>query len=212
MSNQGSADETCKELRALWSSAKPTRHDFASVVNELNSLKLVGEASVFERGAYVPITHMAFFKAPIDAFATDLKSKDRRSAKEWDYINGAGVWLESGLASLRLAREGEGNVAECGRHLAMAEEFLQASLEVLSMRAQYFRDITENGIEEARQMAFLVEQGNDAVHSASYKTARSALNGKLEVEAAKQLAKARLERATKNKKKKGGASSAAESD
>lgn len=80
------------------------------------------------------------------------------------------------------------------------------------MRAQYFRDITENGIEEARHMAFLVEQGNDAVHSPTYRTAREALTGKLEVEAAKQLAKARLERATSKKKKKGGASGAAESD
>lgn len=127
MSNQEETVEPCTELRAMWSSAKPTRHDFAAVVNELNSLKLCGKASVFERGAHVPITHMAFFKAPIDAFSTDLKSKDRRSAKEWDYINGAGVWLESGLATLRLAREGTGNLAECSRQLAMAEQFLQAS-------------------------------------------------------------------------------------
>lgn len=43
------------------------------------------------------------------------------------------------------------------------------------MRAQYFRDITKHGIEEALQMAFLVEQGNDAVHSESYRTVREAL-------------------------------------
>lgn len=211
MSNQETTEDPCKELRALWTTVKPTRHDFAAVVNDLNSLKLVGEASVFDRGAHVPITHMAFFKAPIDAFLTDLKSKDRRSAKEWDYLNAAGVWLESGLAALRLAKEGQGDFSDCARRLVMSEQFLQAGLEVLSMRAQYFRDITENGIEEARQMAFLVEQGNDAVHSETYKTAREALTGKLEVEAAKQLAKARLERASK-KKKKGGASGAAESD
>ena len=71
------------------------------------------------------------------------------------------------------------------------------------MRAQYFRDITEHGVEEARQMAYLVEQGHDAVHSESYRTAREALTGKLEVEAAKQLAKARLEKAKKTKKKGG---------
>lgn len=219
MSDQGNpSDDGCKGLRALWAASKPTRHDYAAVVNEINSLKLVGEASVFDRGPHVPITHLSFFKAPVDAFATDLKSKDRRSAKEWDYINGAGVWLESGIAALRLARDGTGDAAECARHLALADDFLQASLEVLSMRSQYFRDITENGIEEARQMAFLVEQGSDAVHSNAYRSTREVLTGKLEVEAAKQLAKSRLERATKkggktnNKKKKGGASDAAESE
>ena len=180
MSNTEASADNCKEIRALWSSAKPTRHDFAAVVNELNSIKLVGEGSVFERGNHVPITHMALFKAPLDAFAVDLKSKDRRSAKEWDYVNGAGTWLESGLAALRLAREGTGNEAEMARHLALAEQFLQASLEVLSMRAQYFHDVCENGVEEARQMAFLVEQGSDAVHSNTYKTAREALTSKLE--------------------------------
>lgn len=198
MSNQENPTDNCSKLRALCFTAKATRHDFAAEVSELNSIKLIGEASVFKRGSYVPITHLAFFKAPFDSFAIDLKSKDRRSAKEWDYINGAVVWLESGLAALRLAREGEGNGSECSRHLALAEQILTASLGVLSKRAQYFGDITENGMEDARQMAFLVEQGSDAVQFSTYKTAREALTGKLEIEAAKQIAKARLERATKS--------------
>lgn len=53
-------------------------------------------------------------------------------------------------------------------------------MEVLSMHAQYFRDITANGIEEVHQMVFLVEQSSDAVHSNVYKTAREVLIGKLE--------------------------------
>ena len=208
--NTESTADKGKDIRALWASAKPTRHDFAAVVNELNSIKLVGEGSVFERGNYVPITHMDFFKAALDAFATDLKSKDRRSAKEWDYVNGAGKWLESGLAALRLAREGTGTEAEMAHQLALAEQFLQASLEVLSMRAQYFHDVCEKGMEEARQMAFLVEQGSDAVHSNTYKAAREALKTKLETAAAKQLAKSRLDRA--NKKKSRGKGNAGESE
>lgn len=44
-------------------------------------------------------------------------------------------------------------------------------------------------------MAFLVEQGQDAVHSTSYQAARDALTAKLKVDNAKQLARARLERA-----------------
>lgn len=51
-------------------------------------------------------------------------------------------------------------------------------------------------------MEYLVEQGHDVVHSESYQTTREALSGKLETEAANQLAKERLERA--NVRKKGG--------
>lgn len=61
-------------------------------------------------------------------------------------------------------------------------------------------------------MAFLVEQGSEAVQSNTYRAAREALTGNLEMEAAKQLAKARLERATKKKKGRGGVGSAADSE
>ena len=57
------------------------------------------------------------------------------------------------------------------------------------MRAQYFCDIVEHGITEARQMAFLVDQQHHAVHSETYRSVRTALSTKLEVEAAMQLAK-----------------------
>lgn len=70
-------------------------------------------------------------------------------------------------------------------------------MEVFSMKAQYFRDITEHGIDEAKKLAFLVEKGSDAVHSKTYRTTREALTGRMEVEAAKHLAKCRLDRARK---------------
>lgn len=197
---------------AAWKTLPPTRPDYAAVVTLMNANKLVGEASVFERGPHVPVTHMGYFRPPTDAFQVELKSKDRRSAKEWEYVNSAGVWVETGLAALEVAREQGGGPEEFGRRLALAEESFKAALEVLSMRAQYFHDITEHGIEEARQMAFLVEQGHDAVHSSSYRSAREALTTKLEVEAAKQLAKARLEKAGKRKKKGGGQKEAADSE
>ncbi|PXF40470.1 hypothetical protein BWQ96_09819 [Gracilariopsis chorda] len=201
-------------LRGMWATAKPTGHDFAAVVNELNAAKLVGEGSVFQRGPYVPITHMAFFKPPMDAFTVELKTKDRRSVKEWEYINGAGVWLETGLAALMLCKEGTDDLDTITRRLALVETSLKASLEVLLMRAQYFRDITEKGMEEAKQMAFVVEQGHDAVHSESYRTAREALSTKLEFEAAKQLAKNRLEKANKTaqKYKNGGSAKGSAAD
>ena len=67
------------------------------------------------------------------------------------------------------------------------------------MGAQYFREITEQRVEAARQMSFLVEQGHDAVFSQSYRSAREALTNKLEDGASKMLAKARLAKATGNK-------------
>ena len=76
---------------AAWATASPERRDYGTVVTELNSLKLVGEESVVERGHHVPVTHMGYFKPLADAFVSDLRSKDRRSAKEWEYINAAGV-------------------------------------------------------------------------------------------------------------------------
>lgn len=60
------------------------------------------------------------------------------------------MWLESGIADLRLAREGDGKDAEFCRRISLLEKFLAALLEVLYMWAQYFIDITENGPEEAQ--------------------------------------------------------------
>ena len=185
-------------VRAAWESAVPSRRDYGDVVAELSSLKLVGEGSVFERGPHVPVTHMGYFKPPADAFVSELKSKDRRSAKEWEYVNACSVWTELGLAALGVAKDQAEDVPSMARKLALAEKSMRAALEVLSMRAQYFRDITEQGVEAARQMSFLVEQGHDAVFSQSYRSAREALTSKLENEAAKMLAKARLEKAGGN--------------
>ena len=153
----------------------PSRRDYGDVVAELSSLKLVGEGSIFERGPHVPVTHMGYFKPPADAFVSELRSRDRRSAREWEYVNACGVWTELGLAALGVAKDQAEDVPSMARKLALAETSMRAGLEVLSMRAQYFRDITEQGVEAARQMSFLVEQGHDAVFSQSYRSAREAL-------------------------------------
>lgn len=158
-------------MRDAWSVGKTTKVEYADVVQELNATKLVGEASVFERGPHFPVTHMAYFKPVTDAFLVELKNKDRRSGKEWEYINSSGVWIETGLIALDIARKREGTPQDLGRRMALAGNSFKAALEIFSMRAQYFHDITEHGIEGARQMAFIVEQGNDAINSASYKTA-----------------------------------------
>jgi hypothetical protein len=77
-----SATTAMAALKTAWKAATPTRQDFGAVVSELQSMQMVGEGSIFERGAHVHVTHMAFFKPPATAFLSELKSKDRRSAKE----------------------------------------------------------------------------------------------------------------------------------
>jgi hypothetical protein len=101
-----------------------------------------------------------------------------------------------GQAALALAKGGDEQAtpAQVASLLALAEKALAASREVLAMRGQYFTDIVQYGVEAARQMAFLVEQSHDAVHSASHKTVRESLNQRLESEAAKMLARAHLDR------------------
>lgn len=131
----------------------------------------------------------------MDAFATVLRSKDRRSVKEWEYIIGAGEWIETGPVCLSTVEESEYTDKVFSRRFELAEKSFKVARGVLSMRAQYCRDITEHEIEEARQMALLEEQGNDAVHSESYCTASEAFTGKVENKAVKMLAKTRLERA-----------------
>lgn len=130
-------------LRASWATAKPSRQDYDKVVTKLNASKLVGEESVFKRGPHVPVTDMAYLKPLMDAFLTHLRQKDRRSAKEWEYINYAGVWAQVVQIAMVVAREEKGYVDEMKRRLKVAKNALDAVVEVLSMRAQYFRDITD---------------------------------------------------------------------
>lgn len=62
-----------------------------------------------------------------------------------------------------LAKEGFRTAGEDGRQLDVVAEAFNAALEALLMRAQYVHDITKHRVEEARQMAFLLEQRQDAV-------------------------------------------------
>lgn len=142
---------------------------------------------LFARGPWVPVAHMIFFKTPVEAFNNDSRLKDGQSAKEWEYINNAGVWVETGLAALELAKEMEGQAEDLARRLSLTETSFKAGLEMLSMRAQFFSAIMENGMGEANQMAYSVGQGHDAVKLKLYCVTRESLTAKLDVKAAKQL-------------------------
>jgi hypothetical protein len=70
------ATATAAALRSGWRAATPARQDFGAVVSELQSMQMVVEGSLFARGGHVPVT-------PATAFLSELKEKDRRSAKKW---------------------------------------------------------------------------------------------------------------------------------
>lgn len=142
----------------------------------------------------MPFTHIGYYKPPLDAFVVELSSKDRRSGKELEYLNAIGVWTELVLTTMEVARKHCGTLGDLKRNLAIAEDAFKGVLEIVSMWTQCFRDITEPGVEIARQMPFLVSKGHDAVFLKSYSSAHDAPTAKMETEAAKMLAKARLER------------------
>lgn len=197
-------------VRAAWAVAKPQRRDYGAIVTELNSALMVGEGEIYERGPYVPITHMGFFKPPADAFLSEPRSRDPRSAKEWEYLNAVGVWAELSVTALEVATTHSGWIDDMMRRLVLAEDSLKAALEVMAMRTQYFKNRTEQGVDIAMQMSFLVEQNQDAVFSESHRSARTILTSKMESEAAKMIAKAMLERASTRGGGQGGPSAAAQ--
>lgn len=80
------------------------------------------------------------------------------------------------------------------RSLNIAKMSLAEVMEVLNIREQYFRHINDQGMKMARHIAFLVEKGHEAVFSESYCSVRTTIKFKMEVEAAEQLTKARIER------------------
>jgi hypothetical protein len=75
------------------------------------------------------VTHTEFFKTSATAFLGELRNKDRRSAKEWEYTNAFSVWLELKQAALALAKDNETDmtVVQMERMLAFADQALGTS-------------------------------------------------------------------------------------
>lgn len=76
--------------------------------------------------------------------------------------------------------------------MVLAEISMKAMMEVLRIRSQYFPDITEQSMEVARKMEFLVEQGLEAVLLKLCLSGSEYFTLKRKVDAAKHLEKAPL--------------------
>lgn len=85
------------------------------------------------------------------------------------------------MSALEVAVNDEGSLEDVGRWLKLSHKAMKASLDVLPMRDQYFRYVTEQGVDTAIQKSFHVYQGHEAVFSESYRTIREALTSKLEI-------------------------------
>lgn len=106
------------------------------MVQEIKTLAMVGEGSIFSLGPHVRATQLAYFKPPMDDLLTTLETKDRRSAKGWEYINAESVWADMSISALTIAKTTPGTAEELGARLALAEKALVAVCEMLTMIAQ----------------------------------------------------------------------------
>lgn len=109
------------QVCAAWVVGNQVRLDLRAFVTELKASKLVGNGIVFDGDAYVPVNHMGYFKAPSDAFDTNMHSNDVRSTKEWDYINASGVGTGLVLMALEVASTADGTKEEIRLQLKLAD-------------------------------------------------------------------------------------------
>ena len=188
-----SVDEAViSSIRASWEVAKPDRPQFTEVVQLLASLREDGNGRIFKRGPHVQASHFGFFKPEVDSFYEALQRKDRRSAKAWEYINAAGAWADMANTAIIIAKSEKATPETFVARLALAEKALQACREVLAMRADLFKDVTEHGLGLAKGYAKSAEQTADVSFSATHRSIRDAVAARVEIETARILARAHV--------------------
>lgn len=69
-------EDVIRFVCSLWRKVEPDRMDYATVVGDMNSNRLLGDATIFEQVYQFPVTHMGYFKPKSDAFLLELKAKD----------------------------------------------------------------------------------------------------------------------------------------
>lgn len=75
-------NDAFEKMRAAWASIAPEWKDYAAVVSEIHPANVMGDASCLSRGPHVSITHMEYLKPTNEVFVTELRAKDRHSAKK----------------------------------------------------------------------------------------------------------------------------------
>jgi len=193
-------DNVAANADVRFTPAEPS--DYADVVGHQLAAGMVGRRQLWPRSSMVLPSEIGFFKPESTLYLETFK-KDRRNAKELEYVHSAGCWVEQSLAALSLLKD-ERNPDKQGKLLWLLEEGLQGTKEVLAMRTAHFQTVLSKGQTQANQLADLVETRVEAkrhqIPSEAYADVYAELSAKYVIEAAKSLAKD----ATGGSKKSGG--------
>lgn len=99
--------------------------------------------------------HLGYFQ-PDSNLYRDIYKKDRRGAKELEYVHAAGTWIEQGITSLEVAKESS-DASEQARLIQLGLDSVCAAKELLAQRTQYFELVNTKGVKTANQIAELFE-------------------------------------------------------
>lgn len=152
---------------------------------------MVGRSVLWPRSSLVLPNEVGFFKPESNLYLETYR-KDRRNAKELEYIHSAGCLVEQSLAALSLLREGPDSDKQ-SRLLGLLEEGLNGAKEVLAMRTTHLQTVLSKGQSQANQIAELVETRVEAkrhqVPSEACADVYDELSAKYVFETAKSLAR-----------------------
>ena len=161
---------------------------------------------VFHRQAPL-VGHFSYFQPTESTYYDKLLDKDKRGAKEFEYLNAAGVWAQLadvGLSEL-LSDDSPKSPEEYGKLLYAVKKCVDGVVEIQGARFQYFMNVLRYGPAEAKLLADLAERKAEPILSAMMNDVQDALADKRVQEMMKVLAKQQAAKATAGARK-GGAS------
>jgi len=165
--------------------------DYADLVSHQLASGMVGRKQLWPRSSLVLPSEVGYFKPETTLYLETFR-KDRRNAKEFEYVHSAGCWIEQSLAAFSLLRD-QADPGRRARLLWLIEEGLRGAKEVLSMRTAHFQTVLTKGQSQANQLADLVETRVEAkrhqIPSEAYGDVYAELSAKYVIEAAKSLAR-----------------------
>jgi hypothetical protein len=104
-----------------------------------------------------------------------LLAKDKRTAKEFEYLNAAGAWGQLALAGLEEICDQDfepTTVEQYAKQLLAIKNWVIGSMEVTRSRMDYMVNLVEHGPAEARMVADLMEERLITTMSVAIKISR----------------------------------------
>jgi len=190
---------------------------------DLSTMRRLGQAvrdsalddgrPVFYRQAPL-VGHFSYFQPTESTFYDKLLDKDKRGAKEFEYLNAAGVWAQ--LADVGLSRlvsdDAPEDPEQYAKLLYAVRKCVSGAVEVQSARYQYFTNYLRYGPAEAKLLADLAERRAEPILSAMMNDVQESLADKRIQEMVKILAKNQAERASAGARMGGASGPSADSN